>query len=109
MHDYPAFKDSFEKARTELEAAADSPNKSRPSGGQGVQSRKVPAALCRCTILHTSREWRNSFSCCQAFGIINAKQVPLVASAEAVEPKAHVSGFIGHALRDLEDVPRLGS
>ena len=45
VHDYPAFKDSFEKARAELEAAADSPNKSRPSGAQAVQSRKVPNLL----------------------------------------------------------------
>ncbi len=51
VHDYPAFKDSFEKARAELEAAADSPNKSRPSGGQAVQSRKVPDPLPRASPL----------------------------------------------------------
>ena len=42
VSDYPAFSDSFERARAELEAAADSPNEGRPSASLAVQHRKVP-------------------------------------------------------------------
>lgn len=39
VYDYPTFSDSFEKARRELEAAADSPLKGRLGAAQAVQSR----------------------------------------------------------------------
>ena len=54
VYEYPAFSDSFEKVRAELEAAADSPHKGRPGAAQAVQSRKVGLwAMTRSlTVLH---------------------------------------------------------
>ena len=54
VYDYPAFSDSFERARAELEAAADSPNKGRPSASLAVQHRKVPlsSSPCCCWRVH---------------------------------------------------------
>ena len=64
VYEYPAFSDSFEKARAELEAAADSPHKGRPGAAQAVQSRKVEfwAMTRSLTIPHAPLPHRDGFT-----------------------------------------------
>ena len=84
VYDYPAFSDSFEKARRELEAAADSPHKGRPAAAQALQSRKVGLwALTRgLTILHTPYPYRYGFKIlCRV-----SDRVPKGCSAHVMSP-----------------------